>query len=96
MAGMTPFTMVTWGTDSESFFIGARVAPAGTFAGWHAVQARIAGDTEATRWYAQQAMLADHVANRERAAGRIARRGNVVGNGWSYSFECITGRPSGW
>jgi hypothetical protein len=41
-------------------------------------------------------MDSDAFANGERTAGRTARCGNIVGNAWSYFYECITGCPSGW
>jgi outer membrane murein-binding lipoprotein Lpp len=55
----------------------------------------MAGDGRAARWYAQLAMESDAFANAERAAGRTARRGNIVGNAWSYFYEYITGCPGG-
>jgi hypothetical protein len=96
MFGMMPLGAMTWGPDSESFCVGARVVPAGIAAAWYAVRARMAGDRRAARWYAQLAMDSDTFANAERAAGRSARRGNIAGNAWSYFYECITGCPSGW
>jgi hypothetical protein len=91
-----PFAATTWGPDSESFYVGARACPAGVAAAWYAVHARMAGDDRAAQWYAQLAMDSDAFAKAERAAGRTAHRGNIVGNAWSYFYECITGCPSGW
>ncbi len=96
MSGMMPFAAESWGVDSESFHVGARIAPAGVAAARQAVCARGVGDMEAVRRYASQAMAADHFANAARSAGRAARRGNVAGNAWSFFYECITGRASGW
>jgi hypothetical protein len=88
--------MLTCDPNSDSFHVGERFAPEGTVAARRAVQARLAGNHESARRYAAQALAADRYAIAERDAGRIARRANVVGNAWSYWYEQITGRSSGW
>lgn len=93
---MIPFAAMTWGPDSESFYVGARVVPAGIAAAWYAVRARMTGDGRAARWYAQLAMASDAFANAERTQACTARRGKIVGNAWSYFYEFITVCPSGW
>jgi hypothetical protein len=87
--------MLSCGVNSESFRVGARIAPAGAPPALRALRAMLAGDVATAERFAQQAMDADRYANAERADGRTARRSNIVGNAWSYWFECFTGRPSG-
>ena len=92
--GFDRLKSLAWGENSEWFTVGASIAPEGIPAARRAIEAKRAGDVEGVIRYAKTALEADQYANEERAAGRTAKRSNIVGNAWSAWYEAITARAA--
>ncbi len=86
--------LTLWTEDSEAAAVGAAIAPAGIPWMRMAIGAKRAGDEPNVLRYAAAALASDTYANEELAAGRIAKRFNIIGNAWTFFYEVITGRPS--
>lgn len=92
--GFDRLKSLAWAENSEWFSVGALIAPEGIPAARKAIEAKRAGDMESAIRYAKAALDADRYANEERAAGRTAKRSNVIGNAWSAWYEAITARAA--